>query len=226
MRYILLQRPMLQRFNGIARWLRLSAGLKLAVDSAVRSGAIKREFVRMIEEDYASMRPSLPSEAMRILDVGCGVAGIDVLLFRHYRQAPDLEFFLLDQTNSRSDLRYGFSSGAEFYNSLQISKRMLGVNGVNTANVRLIEARESREIPVGNLDLVISIASWGFHYPVSDYLEQVYEALKPGGKLILDVRTGQGQEKALRGRFETLDLIAETWNGKAGRFCAAKGPVD
>lgn len=46
------------------------------------------------------------------------------------------------------------------------------------------------------VDLVFSLVSWGYHYPVTDYLEDACALLRPGGTLILDVRTGtDGREK-------------------------------
>jgi len=70
--------------------------------------------------------------------------------------------------------------------------------------------------------MVISIASWGFHYPLSTYLDQVEQALAPGGRLILDLRRHQGQEQELAHRFEDCECIGSAWNDKAGRYRVSK----
>lgn len=44
------------------------------------------------------------------------------------------------------------------------------------------------------LDLVISLVSWGFHFPVSTYLDQVHDLLREGGRLILDLRKRKDQD--------------------------------
>ena len=68
------------------------------------------------------------------------------------------------------------------------------------------------------LDLVISLISWGFHYPVAVYADQVREILRPGGRVILDVRKGTDGREQLEARFPRVLQISET--RKKERLCA------
>ena len=70
-------------------------------------------------------------------------------------------------------------------------------------------------------DVVISIISWGFHYPVSTYLEDVHEALVPGGVAILDIRNGTDGVAALRRRFH-VEQIDGPSRGKSHRYLATR----
>lgn len=222
LRYALLQRPMLQRFTGLQRRIGLPPSLLLRADAALRRRAISDAYSRMIHDDFQGLRPHLPRGAERTLDIGCGIGGLDVLLYRHYRTNSDVEIILLDRTDPETMPRYGFRRTKEFYNALDVSSAVLRQNGVPEGAFRIFDAAEDGAFPDGPLDLVISIASWGFHYPLSTYLEPVRRALRPGGRLILDLRRNQGQEEELERAFADCQLIGPTWNDKAGRYRACK----
>lgn len=222
LRYALLQRPMLQRFTGLSRRLGIPPSLLLLANTAFRRRTVTSDYSRMIRADFEMIRPHLPPTASRILDIGCGIAGLDVFLFRHYRHNPGLKITLLDHTDPHTIPRYGFVQRMEFYNVLEVSSAVMRRNGVPAGVFQTLDAAAEGTFPEGPLDLVVSLASWGFHYPLSTYLEQVYRALAPGGRLILDVRRDQGQEQELASRFADLEGIDSTWNDKACRYRATK----
>ena len=222
LRYALLQRPMLQKFTGLSRRLGASPSLVIRANAVLRPRAVASRYSRMIHRDFEMIRPHLPTDASHILDIGCGIAGLDVVMFRHYRHSPGLKITLLDRTDPHTIPRYGFLRGMEFYNALEVSSAVLRRNGVPAGAFRALDAAAGGAFPQGPLDLVVSLASWGFHYPLSTYLEPVHRALAPGGRLILDVRRDQGQEQELADKFADLECIDSTWNDKARRFRATK----
>jgi len=222
LRYALLQRPMLQRFTGLSRRFGLPPSLVLRANAVLRRRAITSSYSRMIHADFEMIRPHLQPRVSHILDIGCGIGGFDVLLFRYYRDSPGLKIDLLDRTDPHTIPRYGFLQGMEFYNALEVSSAVLRRNGVPASAFQSLDAGAEDAFPQGPLDLVVSLASWGFHYPLSTYLKQVDQALAPGGRLILDVRLDQGQEQQLANTFADLEYIGSTWNDKAGRYLAIK----
>jgi len=87
---------------------------------------------------------------------------------------------------------------------------MLTVNGIPAARVHLVSARESHEIPTdARIDLVVSLISWGFHYPIDMYLEQVYDLMNDGGVLVTDLRRGTDGLRSLQKMFGRVDIILE-----------------
>lgn len=212
--YILLQRTNLQRLNP-----KLYRGLRklplhyeswlLGVEARLRGAAIKAAFLANIAEEYASLKPHLPASAKNILDVGCGIAGIDVPLYEHY--AGDTHITLLDRTGV-DDAAFSYGMGAEerFYNSLDLARAFLVENGVKADHITLMEVVPGFTLPAdARFDLVVSLISWGYHYPVATYLDQVYNALNPGGRVILDIRKGYGSETELERKFGRLRIIYE-----------------
>jgi glycosyltransferase involved in cell wall biosynthesis/SAM-dependent methyltransferase len=172
---------------------------------------IKRLFSEDIAREYAAIKNFLPEHTHAVLDIGCGVAGIDVMLYRHYKtQNRTIDLYLLDETELNQKVYYGFEKKASFYNSLSIAKLLLASNRIESKNVHVQEINSDYKINFSTkFDLVISLISWGFHYPVSTYLDQVYNLLKPNGVLIMDIRKGTGEEKMLKDKFHNIKIISE-----------------
>ena len=88
---------------------------------------------------------------------------------------------------------------------------MLSMNGVPEENIHLLEATDDNKIDIHQrLDLVISLISWGFHYPVSTYLDRVYELLQKNGCLIIDLRKNTEGLKELEWKFSSVTPYFET----------------
>lgn len=178
-------------------------------ESRQRKEEIKSLFYQDMMSEYKQIREFLPDDCQSILDIGCGVGGIDVLLFRHYENKSQLKLHLLDKTQTSDRVYYGFQNKGAYYNSLELTREFLAKNGFPVESVNLYEATADARIPLdGKVDLVISLLSWGHHYPVSTYLEQVYEHLRPGGYLILDIRNNTEGEKELTRKFSSLRTIS------------------
>ena len=180
----------------------------IALESAWRGGAVRRAFNRDMANEYAEIAPHLPPRAVAILDIGCGVGGIDVLLHRHYG-TPRL--YLVDRTHTSDKVYYGFAERGAFYNSFETTRRLLTGNRIPEKDLRFREVNEECRLDVPEqVDLVVSLISWGFHYPVPVYADQVRALLRPGGRVILDVRKETDGRAQLEARFPRVTTISET----------------
>lgn len=194
--------------------------LAVAAESRLRPQAIKSFYAADINAEFDTLAPHLPASAQSILDVGCGVAGIDALLWQHYlTDSP--EIYLLDRSATDASVFYGFKSRGAFYNSLEIAAEVLRANKVPPAQTHLIEATDDNAIKLnGPIDIVVSLISWGFHYPVATYLEPAHAKLRDGGRLFLDVRKGTDGLELLRDKFSSISIIVD--EAKFDRVCAIK----
>jgi SAM-dependent methyltransferase len=222
--YILFQRTGYLRFTNHAFFRAVRKMLSfvsyekmIALEARLNGERIKADYVADMDQEYQSMKAYLPAACSRVLDIGCGVAGIDVLLRQHYQghnqnhnQAQELQFFLLDKSQLETRVFYGFTSHGAFYNSLSVAKNVLVVNGIADDHVTTLEASDDNTIAIQDrIDLVISLISWGFHYPVETYVQAVYQLLSEQGRLILDVRKKTDGLALLKDRFSACDVIAE-----------------
>jgi SAM-dependent methyltransferase len=225
LRYILFQRTGYLRnnfmFKLLARFSHIDFFYKLSVDlkSLFFGAQIKNDFNKNMVEEYSIIRQFLPQNIDSILDIGCGVAGIDVLISNYY--ANKINVFLIDKTRIDKNVYYGFKQRGSFYNSLEIAKNLLETNGVPSDRIYIQEATDDNKITFENkFDVVISLISWGYHYPVATYLDQAYEKLKPLGILIIDTRKNTDGEKEINNKFGNREIIMES--EKFARILARK----
>lgn len=181
----------------------------VSVEAMFTRKKVEELFNQEMNNEYESMKQYLPANANSILDIGCGVAGIDIFLNKHYG-SPNI--YLLDKTEMPSKVYYGLTSKGCYYNSLDIAKKLLEENGVKSENIHLEEAMDNKINFDTKFDLVVSLISWGFHYPVSTYLDEVYEKLNNGGALIIDVRKKSGVDgiEEIRKKFGNVGTVYES----------------
>lgn len=201
-RYLALQRTAYQ--HPINMWFRklrmgrLYDKYLMPTIESTRTATLSQSYARDLAAEYETLLPALPRQLESVLDIGCGLAGIDVLLQRKYGEALDVH--LLDR-NGVSEIFYGFKSDGAFYNSLPLARALLEMNGVPAARVHTHDADRQGFPKAQRFGLIMSLISWGYHYPVKTYAADVQAALAPGGTLIIDIRRGT------TGKEELQDLL-------------------
>ncbi|OHA17029.1 MAG: hypothetical protein A3C79_01970 [Candidatus Taylorbacteria bacterium RIFCSPHIGHO2_02_FULL_45_28] len=217
LKYILFQRTDFSIYTRLRWSLRIVMNKRIPIyNLAVKLEALflprrtRKLFSLDMGREYSLVKKYLPANPSNILDIGCGVAGIDVMFHKHYIALnSDPHFYLLDKSIINSKVYYGIEKEAAYYNSLDIAKRLLMANGVKESHIHTQEVTEAPLFPGMKFDLVISLISWGFHYPISAYLDYTYGALTSGGTLIVDVRKGTEGEALLEKKFGSLKIISE-----------------
>lgn len=171
------------------------------------------EFKARMEQEYKTMKPFLSAECKTVFDIGAGVGGIDVLLNQHY---TDAHFYLFDSAAISEKPIYGFDRGESFYNSSFATVEMMEENGVE--HFSLLDIAKDDISSFRNIDLVISLLSWGYHYPVQTYIEKVRNMISPTGRLIMDIRQNTNGIEIVNKFFPNFDIIIT--DNKADRICA------
>ena len=157
----------------------------LLKDQRTNHKDVQKEYGPTIRRVYENIAPWLPKSATRIMDIGCGMAGIDVHLSAHYRHKP--EIWLVDKGGVSPSINSGYCDRAErfaHYHDWDAALELLEANGVPLQNVRCVDLLRD-PFPAHEFDVVISLLSMGFHYPVDTHPYQV----RPGGVFIADIRT-------------------------------------
>jgi len=172
-----------------------------------RRDAVAQAYWEGMRDDYASLKPHLPERATSILDIGCGLGGIDLMLYRHYEDASPA-MALLDRDGVSDRVYYGYEPDAAHYASLALARRFLIDNGVPAEAVTTFDSDTDGYPADRRFDLIVSVVSWGFHYPLETYLADVDRTLSDGGRLIIDVREGTNAEQKLAaiGEVETVEV--------------------
>ena len=67
---------------------------------------IREKFSRDMKNEFHIIKDYLPKKAYSLLDIGCGVAGIDVLISQYYNH--NINLFLIDKTKIDNNIYYSF----------------------------------------------------------------------------------------------------------------------
>jgi len=161
------------------------------VRSLLYGPEIEENFFAGLQREYNELVPYLPNvSSPAILDIGAGLGGIDIYLAGHYQNAA---LYLLDRSESNKTTP-GFSPSHGFYNSFDSAREVLTSKGVRKEQGHFLTPEQLHTLPQ-KVDIVLSLFSCGFHYPISTYQNVFEDCLEGGGTVILDIRKGTGQKE-------------------------------
>lgn len=173
----------------------------LHVEARLRRNAILERTSADLEAEFRDLERFFDRRPIRrMVDIGCGHALIDLFFFRRY--GCDLHPVDIEQSPERYHDYHDVGAG---YASLPSARAFLVRNGVPSERIRTTNPKREKLVDSG-CDLVMSLLSCGFHYPVSTYLGFAHAALKPGGLFLVDLRKGKGQEGDLAGFPEVVTV--------------------
>lgn len=137
----------------------------------------------------------------RFLDIGCGL-GFGLLALKEI-YGVEHPFCGLDKNGFDEEIRYGFKEKPEVYNDLECMRALLEKNGIPTENIQSIDISQ-QAFPEGPFDVVSSHIAWGWHFPVTAYLNQVEAVTRPGTVIYMDIRKGTNGVAAMAMRFQLI----------------------
>jgi SAM-dependent methyltransferase len=118
----------------------------------------------------------------KVVDVGSGIATFDLTL---HHLNKDTEFYLVDKSAIEIPKKATYYSNEHyFYNSWDVLNDSLNSSELDKNKFNLLSNTD--EWP-SDVDLVISMHSWCWHYPKEYYWPQLLKSLRVRGTLILDV---------------------------------------
>jgi len=164
---------------------------------------IHKRYLKEMEDDYKTFAHVLPQvERPTIVDIGAGMAANDIYINKHYKQ--EAQFILVDENKVDTNIHFGYQPKGSFYNQNDLVLSFLQQHGISPTQL------DPEAFLASNIraDVVVSLYSWGFHYPVATYLSKVRDVLTPEGILIMDIRKIQNWEESLVG-FEIKSIVKE-----------------
>lgn len=160
-----------------------------------------------MRHEYDSILEVLPSTCTTVPDIGCGVADIDAFIQWRYGDQP-IKFYLPDKSRVAKSVYYLFKPAGAFYNSLEVAEELLTRNGIARHAIHVLKANEANTIPIDTAaDVVLSLLSCGFHYPVATYVEAGRTRLDTSSVVILDMRKATDGLVVLQRAFRHVDAI-------------------
>ena len=144
------------------------------------TGNLRDAYCMDVARDFWQIKPFLPEKVSSIIDIGCGLAGIDVLLSAHF---PWASITLVDSDGPDDNFRGGYRPVMKPFTSREVVNEIFALNDLPEPTWLDVGTEQTLEA-----DLIVSLLSWGFHYPLETY--------RTKGLHIADIRKGQ----PIRGR--------------------------
>lgn len=161
------------------------------------------DFEEQLKKEFQEMKSYLPKFAYKIWDIGAGLAGIDLLLNEHYKN--ETLFYLSDYDKIDKDIFFGFNEKYCAYSTFNITREFLNANGMDNFCFDNIESNYTNR--PHKAEIVLSLLSCGFHYPVLEYRDEIIDRTKKGSILIIDMRKDYDQREDLLQWFNELAYI-------------------
>lgn len=148
---------------------------------------------------YNLFKAHLPKRVSNVLDVGCGLGYLDVVIndklsFTSSVPYTPPNFYMFDAMDS-----FVGGSVKKFYSNLEATKKFMMAHGVDEDNIFLVDASKtgsSNQINkdpecfsgLPKMDLVVSMYSWGWHFRIEKYIKEVSHIMNSGGLLVLEMK--------------------------------------
>ena len=158
----------------------------------------------LFKSEMDTFKEFLPKNVKNIMDIGCGLGIINVLLNKFYNDKTS--FYLLDKNRIDKKIKYGFSSNYESYNDLNETKQILLENNISENRLFLFDVEKEISIDA-KIDLVISLKSMGYHYPFEIYLNLFKKNCNKNTTFIFDVSEDYFDENLFKKYFENIKTI-------------------
>ena len=175
----------------------------------------KHSITKSLNEDFKiefdSIKNFIPKNASNILDIGCGLGVINIFLNSFY--SNKCNFTLIDKTYVNKKITYGFSNKGEFYNNLELTKSFLLLNKLEENQIELVDASKDFVLKK-KYDLIISLFSMGYHYPIDLYIEKIKKISNKDTKIIFDLSLEYNSIELLNKYFNNIKIIKEDHNVK------------
>lgn len=187
-------------------------------------------YERDLRNTYNEIKPYLPSRCWGLLDIGSGLGGIDVLLYRHYTRITDaIDITTVEDTDAgRGTVLLPIKSGPyinlldgesdppemhlhrETFNDMNVARDFHVKNGV-PADRFAYYTPQSNDF-VKPFDLVVSFGSWCFHYEPNVYLDRLMSGggLHNQTRIIIDKRRDRPEwDQQLKKHLQCFGVIRE-----------------
>ncbi len=157
-------------------------------------------------KEFETFKNYLPKSLKNIMDIGCGLGIVNIYLNNFFEKKPF--FFLLDKNKIDKKIKYGFSANYESYNNLNETKNILLENHIDISCIHLFDVEKQFQINK-KMDLVISLKSMGYHYPINTYIELFKNCCTKDTIFIYDISADKYDENYLKNFFDDVKIIYE-----------------
>jgi hypothetical protein len=149
-----------------------------------------RKFTNVTQTSFNNYINFISPSNKKIISVGSGISTVELIISQY---ATESQIFLLDKSElSRGpdkvydkESYFSETNNHGFYNSWDVVKDAIKNSDLNSSRYVFLDPIDDWPIDV---DVIMSLYSWCWHYPFEVYSEKMLNSLKIGGTLILEIQ--------------------------------------
>lgn len=160
-------------------------------------------YLKMSISEFNAIKNYL-KKPQKVLELGCGLGRMSIFLNSQLDE-PKPYFILADVNKESSSIKYGWNPKESYYNSLDLTARFAQLHDLT--NFETFDLLNQDLSSLSEIDLVMSYLSVGFHYPIEDYLEKLFEVTTDDCQMIFGIRKGKYNPKDFEKYFKSVNLV-------------------
>lgn len=163
--------------------------------------------------DWVMLRNHLPKHAANILNIGGGIGLFEFFLQQHYQGKCAHTLIELEQMQ-QVDHAYAGDHAYDLQQAIKVlatAGDIFAINGLSE-KTRLVASTQAQLAGNQRYDMILSIRSLSFLYPLETYLQLILDTLSDEGTLILDVSKYNDDMSLIKQHFSQIKVL----NGFSG----------
>lgn len=168
---------------------------------------------KQIEDIAHLLRERQPK---KIVDIGCGLGVVDAILARDWK----IDDIVLIDGDGSGEKHGEYREGGKPWNNVRTAVEFVRTNATRDCRINSRIAMTPTDLGwslalLADTDLLISLKSWGLHYPVSMYLHTACHITAPGALLVIDLHKPEGRREIEEAGFRFVEQVGDY--GDTGR---------
>ena len=149
----------------------------------LNSKDIGKKYYETMLKEFLTIEKFINQNDKYFLSIGGGMGGLELIINENFKNK---DYFFIERNYVSKKVKYGWdSSNKEAYNDLNIQKKFLIKNGMDSSKLNIFDYDKDK-LPSNKFDIIISLYSLDYHYDFNIYEKYLREVSTPKTKIIFD----------------------------------------
>lgn len=141
------------------------------------------KYFEIMQQEFESVQKEIQFSNKRYLSIGGGLGGFELIINQN---TNNNNFSFIEKNYISKKVKYGWDDkNLEAYNNLSLVDFFLKSNGMKSEQFKIFDF-DSKVLPEGKFDFIVSLYSLDYHYDFNIYLDYMKKVSNNDTKIIFD----------------------------------------